>query len=166
MAVSSGEYEYDVALSFAGENRETVEQFAKLLEAEGFSVFYDNWKKAELWGTDLYQHLDEVYSKKARFCVMFLSAAYAAKAWPNHELKSAQARAFQKNEAYILPVRLDDTVIPGIRATVGYLDLRKDTIEEVAELAIRKITAAKARGTPESRMKKATGAKAAAKKPA
>src|SRR5438132_199612 len=63
MAVNSGEYEYDVALSFAGENRETVEQFAKLLEAEGFTVFYDNWKKADLWGRDLYQHLDEVYSK-------------------------------------------------------------------------------------------------------
>jgi hypothetical protein len=166
MAVNCGEYEYDVALSFAGENREIVEQFARLLEAEGFSVFYDNWKKAELWGRDLYQHLDEVYSKKARFCLIFLSAAYAAKAWPNHELKSAQARAFQENEAYILPVRLDDTVIPGIRATVGYLDLRKDRIEEVAELAIRKITAAKARGTAEGRVKEATAAPAATKKPA
>src|SRR4051794_4431733 len=119
MTVNSGEFEYDFALSFAGEHRVTVEQFANLLKKEGFSVFYDNWKKAELWGRDLYQHLDEVYSKKARFCVMFVSAEYAAKAWTNHELKSAQARAFQENEAYILPVRLDSTEIPGIRPTVG-----------------------------------------------
>jgi hypothetical protein len=102
----------------------------------------------------------------ARFCVMCLSAAYAAKAWPNHELKSAQARAFQENEEYILPVRLDDTVIPGIRATVGYLDLRKETIEEVAELAIRKISAANARPSAEGRVKKTAGTRAAAKKPA
>ncbi len=144
--MSTTDFEYDVALSFAGEDRETAEQFAKLLEAEGFTVFYDNWNKADLWGRDLYQHLDEVYSKKARFCVMFLSAKYVAKAWTKHEMKSAQARAFRENEAYILPVRLDDTEIPGIRPTVGYLDLRQHTIEEVAALATEKITAAKSRG--------------------
>src|SRR5947208_10369623 len=130
MPVGNAEFEYDVAISFAGEDRAIVEQLANLLKAEGLSVFYDNWNKADLWGRDLYQHLDEVYSKKARFCVMFLSAEYAAKAWTNHELKSAQARAFQENEEYILPVRFDDTVIPGIRETVGYLDLRQHAIEE------------------------------------
>jgi hypothetical protein len=137
------EYEYDVALSFAGEDRSTVERLANLLRQDGFSVFYDDWKKSDLWGRDLYQHLDEVYSKKARFCVVFLSTAYAAKAWTNHELKSAQARAFEKNEEYILPVRLDDTVIPGIRRTVGYLDLRQHSIEEVAAIAAEKIRSAR-----------------------
>lgn len=146
MVVNSAEFEYDVALSFAGENREVVEKLATLLKAGGFSVFYDNWKKAELWGKDLYQHLDEVYSKKARFCVMFISAQYAAKAWTNHELKAAQTRAFQKSEDYILPVRLDDTEIPGIRPTVGYLDLRKDSIDDVAAIAVEKITASRSRG--------------------
>jgi hypothetical protein len=146
MAEKSREFEYDVAVSFAGENRNVVEKFAKLLEARGFKIFYDNWKKAELWGRDLYQHLDEVYSKRARFCVLFISAAYAAKAWTNHELKSAQTRAFQENEAYILPVRLDDTAIPGIRLTVGYLDLRKDTIEDVVEITIEKLTGGHSRG--------------------
>jgi hypothetical protein len=167
MAVKSVEYEYDFALSFAGENRQIVEQFATLLKSKGFSVFYDNWNKAELWGRDLYQHLDEVYSKKARFCVMFLSAAYAAKAWTNHELKSAQVRAFQENEAYILPVRLDDTVIPGIRPTVGYVDLRNDSIEEAAKLAIQKITAAKpGGGKAMGSEREAPGGSAAAKNPA
>ena len=80
---------YDVVLSFAGENRQIVEQFANLLKAEGLVVFYDKWEQAALWGSDLYQHLDDVYSKKARFCVIFISAEYAAKAWTSHELKSA-----------------------------------------------------------------------------
>jgi len=102
MAVNNGEFEYDVALSFAGENRTPVERFANLLKLAGFSVFYDAWKKADLWGRDLYQHLDEVYSKKARFCVLFISAQYAAKAWTNHELKSAQTRAFRENKTAML----------------------------------------------------------------
>ncbi len=160
----SDEYEYDVALSFAGENRAVVERFATLLKAQGLKVFYDTWEQASLWGRNLYQHLDEVYSKKARFCVMFLSTQYAAKAWTNHELKSAQARAFRENEEYILPVRLDDTDIPGIRPTLGYLDLRRLSVEKVAEFAIQKIAVARARVALLKDGKEAGGA--AAKKPA
>lgn len=148
--MSGGDYEYDVTVSFAGEDRQIAERFAELLKAEGFTVFYDRWNTADLWGTDLFQHLDEIYSKKARFCVVFISAAYVAKAWTNHELKSAQARAFQQNDAYILPVRIDDTVIPGIRPTLGYVDLRHQTIEAVAQLAAQKINAAKGRSTTDA----------------
>ena len=56
-----------------------------------------------------------------------------------HERQLAQARAFQENREYILPVRLDDTEIPGIPPTVGYLDLRMMTIEEVYEVLVRKV---------------------------
>src|SRR5262249_21045761 len=109
--MATGEFEYDVAVSFAGEDRATAERFAELLEAEGLSVFYDFWNKADLWGRNLYPHLAEVYSKKAKYCVMFISAAYAKKAWTRHEMQAAQERAFRENEAYILPVRIDDTTI-------------------------------------------------------
>lgn len=145
--MADGEFEYDVAVSFAGENRATAERFAELLKAEGFSVFYDFWNKADLWGRNLYLHLAEVYSKKARYCVMFLSAAYAKKAWPRHEMQAAQERAFRENEEYILPVRIDDTALPGIGETVAYLDLRRETIEEVAQIAAEKIRAARTRGS-------------------
>ncbi len=159
--MSSGEFEYDVAVSFAGEDRVTAERFAELLRAEGFSVFYDSWKKADLWGRNLYQHLAEVYSKKARFCVMFLSAAYAEKAWTRHEMQAAQERAFRENEAYILPVRIDQTAIPGIGDTVAYLDLRRETIEEVAHVAIEKIRAARSRGAQGSAQSHSPSAPAA-----
>ena len=43
-------------------------------------------------------------------------------------------------------MRLDDTAIPGIGETVAYLDLRPETIDEVAVAAIDKITAVKSRG--------------------
>lgn len=141
--MANGDFEYDVAVSFAGEDRAMAERFSELLRAEGFSVFYDAWNKADLWGRNLYSHLADVYSKKARFCVMFLSASYAAKAWTRHEMDAAQTRAFRENEAYILPVRIDDTAIPGIGETVGYLDLRKETIEDVARIAVEKIKAAR-----------------------
>jgi hypothetical protein len=142
------QFQYDVALSFAGEHRTKVERLAILLRQAGVSSFYDDWEQASLWGRDLVQHLDEVYSRKALFCVIFISAEYVAKAWTQHELKSAQARAFREQREYILPLRLDDTAVPGIRETTAFIDLRKKTVEQVADLVIRKVTAVKGGAVP------------------
>ena len=130
---------YDVALSFAGEDRQHAKALADLLKADGYCFFYDENELAQLWGKNLYDYLSSVYKDRARYCVMFLSQHYERKLWTNHERQLAQARAFQENREYILPVRLDDTEIPGIPPTVGYLDLRMMTIEEVYEVLIEKL---------------------------
>ncbi|MCG8546680.1 MAG: TIR domain-containing protein [Alphaproteobacteria bacterium] len=132
---------YDVALSFAGEDRAYVEQVAVALDAAGVHVFYDRLEEANLWGKDLYSYLDEIYRRKARYCIVFISEAYGQKLWTNHERESAQARAFEENEEYLLPARFDDTEIPGIRPTTGYIDLRQRMPEELAELVVKKIGA-------------------------
>lgn len=122
-------FEYDVALSFAGEDRQHADALAALLRSRGIRVFYDIYEQVNLWGKDLYEHLADIYPNKARYCVMFLSAHYARKTWTNHECQNAQARAFREHKEYILPVKLDDTIIPGNCPTQGYIDLRQHTIE-------------------------------------
>lgn len=99
--------EYDVALSFAGEDRPYVEQVAQALKEAGIKVFYDDYERAKLWGRELYSHLDYVYRKASKYCVVFISRAYASKVWTNHERVSAQARALEENEEYVLPARFD-----------------------------------------------------------
>jgi hypothetical protein len=130
---------YDIALSFAGEDRQHAKALADLLKAGGYWFFYDENELAQLWGKNLYDYLSSVYKDRARYCVMFLSQHYERKLWTTHERQLAQARAFQENREYILPVRLDDTEIPGIPPTVGYLDLRVMTIEEVYEVLVKKL---------------------------
>ena len=131
--------DYDIALSFAGEDRDYVERVARRLADRGIKVFYDRLEEATLWGKDLYVHLSEVYQHQARFTVMFVSAAYAEKRWTNHERRAAQARAFDDAQEYILPARFDDTEIPGVLPTVGYVDLRGRSPEELAALVERKL---------------------------
>jgi hypothetical protein len=143
-------YEYDVAISFAGEDRTIAQQIANLLVANGIKVFYDEFEEATLWGEDLYVHLQDVYSVKARFCIMLLSQHYAKKAWTNHERQSAQERAFKESQAYILPVRLDSTSIPGIRDTVGYISLASKTVEDVVNLTLTKLGKTKNAGVSAS----------------
>jgi len=132
-------YEYDVALSFAGENRAYVEEVANNLQTRGINVFYDLFEEANLWGKNLYEYLSEIYQNKARYTVLFISNFYNNKLWTNHERVSMQARAFQESREYILPARFDDTEIPGILKTIGYISLRDRTPEELAILIEKKL---------------------------
>lgn len=131
--------QYDVCLSFAGEDRAPVKRLAKYLTDRGVRVFYDEYVKAELWGKDLYSHLDEIYQNAARYCLIFISKNYAKKLWTNHERQSAQARAIKGHSEYVLPVRIDQTKIPGIRDTTGYVDLKNTSIPMLGELVLKKI---------------------------
>jgi len=113
---------FEVVLSFAGEYRKYVEEVAAILRAHKVSVFYDGYEEVMLWGKDLTEHLQYVYSASARFCVMFISKNYADKMWPTHERRSAFERALEEKQEYILPARFDDTPIPGLRKMIGYVD--------------------------------------------
>lgn len=131
--------DYEVALSFAGEDRVYAEALASSLRARNVLVFYDVYEQANLWGKDLYVHLSEIFHKRAAFCVMFISRYYAEKLWTNHERRAAQARAFQENGEYILPIRLDDTDIPGLLPTTGYLSWPPENQESVADAILIKL---------------------------
>lgn len=67
------QHEYQVALSFAGEDRPYVDEVANHLQNLGISVFYDTFEQVDLWEKNLYSHLDNVYRNKAHYCVMFIS---------------------------------------------------------------------------------------------
>jgi hypothetical protein len=130
---------YDVAISFAGEDRDVAEELATQLVARSVSVFYDRFFQSELWGKDLYEHIADIYSKRATYCLMIVSRSYLLKKWTTHERKSAQARAFAQGAEYILPVRLDDTELPGLPSTIGYIDYRQASCKEIVDLLLEKL---------------------------
>jgi hypothetical protein len=140
-------YDYDIAVSFAGEDREIVEQYIETISprAKELKIFYDKWEQSNLWGTNLYDKLDEVYRTKALCCVIFISQHYANKIWTNHERKAIQARALQENREYILPIRLDDTELPGMLPTTSYLDVRETPITQIALITIKKVNKLKSK---------------------
>jgi hypothetical protein len=142
---AAADFEHDVALSFAGEDREHAEVLAELLRASGVSVFYDKYEQAALWGKELTEELHAVYSKRARFFVPFISRHYAQKAWPRQEMRSALERAIQQIDSeYILPIRIDDTDLPGLRSTISYVPIEVG-VERIHELLLEKL-----RGGPKS----------------
>ena len=135
-------FTYDVALSFAGEDRIYVERIADLLVEQGLKIFYDKFEVANLWGKDLYQYLSDIYKNKAEFCVIFISRYYKEKNWTRHELKSAQNRAFIDNREYILPIFIDEVELDGMNSTVGYIKASEYRDFEIANLIITKLRSA------------------------
>lgn len=81
----------------------------------------------------------DIYQNQARYTIMFISSFYKEKLWTNHERQAMQSRAFQESQEYILPVRFDDTEISGVLPTVGYIDLRVKTPEQLVEIIERKL---------------------------
>ncbi len=140
--VESGErqYEYDVAFSFAGMERQYAQRLAEIVKDAGFSAFYDDLYPEQLWGKNLVDLFDDIYRKKSRYCVIFISAEYCERMWPNHERQSAQARMLEeRGKEYILPVKVDDSELPGMAPTIGYLSLRQYGIERIGELLVKKL---------------------------
>jgi hypothetical protein len=133
-----GEFEFDIALSFAGEDRKIAEELARLLIEKNVRVFYDFNFRAELWGKG-HQHLGFVYRDQSRYCIILVSKAFKENRWTRYELKQAQARAFQERREYILTLRLDDTDLPELNPTDFYEDLRTTNLKQICDLVLKKL---------------------------
>ena len=141
-------FDFDVTLSFAEEDRPFVARVARILRKKGLNLFYDKYALIDSWGLNLYDHLDDVYRKRARYCVIFISEHYRKKLWTQHERESAQARAFLKNETYILPFRMDATDLPGLKDTTSYLTINEFDEKQLAAAIIKKVAQPVAPPTP------------------
>lgn len=135
----TGSKQYDVALSFAGEDREYVRRVAESLKTKGVRVFYDDFEKVALWGENLTERFVDVYMESAHYAVLFISEHYRDKVWARLERRAALARALTEDRTYVLPARFDDTEIKGLLPTVAYIDLRRMSSAEFSVMICERI---------------------------
>ncbi|MFA6151003.1 MAG: TIR domain-containing protein [Chitinophagaceae bacterium] len=140
-------FEYDIAFSFAEEDRSFVSRVVDILQNLSVNVYYDENKRIENWGEDLRAHIHNVYLNEARFCMIFISEHYKKKYWTQFEQERIKAKSFfsENKQAYILPFRLDNTEIAGITDTIIYLTAEKLNEEQLAEAIFNKISKEKAK---------------------
>lgn len=141
---NSHRYKYDVAFSFAEEDRAFVDRVAVLLKEKNVRLYYDDHERIKTWGKDLLVYLNEVYRTEARFCVMFISKHYKEKRWTKYETEWAKARSFfMENKEYILPFRFDEAEIPGLKDTIAYLSKEDYDERRLAQAIMVKIAQGK-----------------------
>jgi TIR domain len=130
---------FDVAVSYAREDRELVQQVVDGLKDAGVRVFYDNDYQSDLWGEDLLEYFDDIFRNQASYTLMFISRHYASKMWTQHERRSALAHGVEQSTPYVLPIRLDDIPLKGLRPTVGYIDARLVAIDSIVQRTLEKL---------------------------
>ena len=129
----------DVALTYAGKQENYVSNVDKYLKSSGVVSWFLPFEKAKLWGEDLIPYLQRIYRDDATLCVMFISKEYVESAWPTFERTSALERQLIEDRAYILPVRFDDTPVPGLSNTIYYLKAGDYTEEDLAGIIVEKL---------------------------
>ncbi len=128
---------YQVALSYAGQDRPYVKRVYDYLAALDISVFYDRADPTLLWGRNLTEELNRIYEHESATVVIFASRDYLAKDWTRHERRSALSRAARTQGTYVLIGRFHDVELPGVPSDVVYLPLGEFTPEEFGELLVR-----------------------------
>lgn len=106
--MTRGVFEYDVAISFAGEDRVAAEELGSLLLARDIQVLYDEYREEEGRTGEPLDHLLNLYARKARYCVLLLSRHYPLQQWTRVERKALQERSLRDANEFIIPLRLDD----------------------------------------------------------
>ena len=140
--IRTDEYDYDVAVSFAGENRAIVNQLVEALQKKGLEVFYDLNESARLWGKDLEKELAQVYTHEAKYMMICRSSHYPVNDWARFELEVGRRASSKRLDEYLLPLHLEAGLPPmqGLRDTIGYQSMTEpDDVLNVVELLLEKL---------------------------
>jgi TIR domain/NACHT domain len=135
-------WRYQVALSFAGEQRPFVNRIAAILAAAlgQDQVFYDRFHEAELARPNLDLYLQSVYSEQSKLVVVFLGIDYEHKEWPGLEWRSVRDLVKRRSASQVMLVRLDDAPISGILGIDGFIEAQGRSPQQIADLILRRLS--------------------------
>ncbi|MCA1901358.1 MAG: TIR domain-containing protein [Candidatus Hydrogenedens sp.] len=133
--------EYDIALSYASEQRDYVEKVGSHLNGKGVKVFLDIFEEVNMWGKNLPEFFQEIFGgeKTQYFCVIFISKEYSEKWWTKYEFNQALTREIKEKKLFVLPARFDNSELKGLPQTISYIDLTRKSPEKFAEMIMQKL---------------------------
>jgi hypothetical protein len=140
-----GNYTFDIAISFAGENRELAEEIAHTLRFLDYEVFYDKLYEANYLGSSWSKEFERIFSHDSKYIICLLDHNHQAKIWPTFE-RECFSEKVQTNE--VIPIFLDETKFVGIpqdligikfRYTIGERDLITRIREEIIYKIVTKV---------------------------
>lgn len=136
----SNAFEFDVAISFAGEDRPVASEINAVLRRAGYRVFYDREQQHHLLGEDLATYLHDMYLRRSHYAIVIVSANFLRSRWAgNWEWPAVLARMQSQREPYVLPYLIDHVRLPGLNPTIGFASLDQFRPREFAQLVVRKL---------------------------
>lgn len=116
-------YMFDVAVSYASEQRPFIERFVKKLRLNSLSVYYDRDAQVSMVGKLLDQELYNIYLKRSRHCVLFISKEYINKPITRYESQIILSETLF-NDGFMYVFKFDDVTLPGLNRNFIYSSIK------------------------------------------
>lgn len=132
-------FEFDFAISFAGENRKLAKTIADLLEVIDCTVFYDEYYETNYLGTAWNKQFKEIFGTNSRYVICLLDKNHSEKIWPTFERDIFTPRV---PDAAVIPIYLDDTTFAGIPhdiVGINFKNLNHDDTDLVTDKIVYKL---------------------------
>lgn len=127
---------YDIALSFAGEDRPVAEKLADALNRREVAVFYDKDEQHRILAAKVEDYLAPIYASEASYVVPLLSPAYPTRIWTKFESDQFKGRFGQNS---VIPIRFRSASDGYFNLAMEYgslpFDPAKDIEEQVSAIA-------------------------------
>jgi len=130
-----------VALSFSGDRRVFVEQVAHHLAVTlgRDRVLYDGFYEAEFARPNLDTHLQRLYHDDSELNAVFLCAGYETKEWCGLEWRAIRDLIKLRQTESVMPLRFDETEVPGLFSIDGYVWIGERPPEEIAKVILQRL---------------------------
>lgn len=143
-------FEHDVVIVFSVADRSTAEEFARLLAGRNIKVSLDELKDPNVGSIEPAAHLAETFARKARFYLLLISRSFPQTNWRDVEQMTGQQHADATPGGSVIPVRLDDTDLPGVEDPTQLRDLRSHSKQDIVDLIAGTIVREKGHSGPPS----------------
>lgn len=134
-------HEFDVALSFPGEDRSLVATIAGLLERRlgPDKVFYDQNYAGQLARPSIDLLMQDIFKSRAKLVVVFIGGHYQLKEWCAVEFRAIRTIIKRRENSRVMYVKTGDNDVDGVLPHDGYLDARQYSPSEIARFIVERI---------------------------
>lgn len=136
---TNNNYVFDVAISFAGENRKLAEKITFFLKILDYEVFYDELYEANYIGSSWSKEFERIFTTDSKYVICLLDNFHKNKIWPTFERECFAEKVPLKQ---LIPVFLDDTKFVGIPQDLIGIKFKyeqEEINEKVEDLIFREI---------------------------
>lgn len=119
--------DFDLAISFAGENRELARYIVRRLSDLDVHTYFDEDYESNYLGKRLTDEFRAAFHSNSRFVICLLDNSHLKKIWPTFERDVFLPRV-EKQE--VIPIYLDDTRFPGIPGDLYGIKLSINVTQE------------------------------------
>jgi TIR domain len=134
--------QFDIAFSYASEDRAYVSKiYYELKERNNDIRIYDYAKgsMADELGHNLNNYLFQIYSNMSYYTLAFISKNYKKKFNTQKEIRIAHAIAVEESRPYLLPLKLDNTLMDEVGPFI-FMESRLHTVKQIVDALLVKLS--------------------------